>query len=205
MFQMNCSNCGGIIKSPLLVEVQVIECPQCEKIVGIKNVIVSKKKFSISLRSSLKKLLLAARDKFRLNKSHVVDAQSSYEIDKRIAKLLRRDDFRLDVSYDIYVQINFDGHKRLAKLLNISPIGAGIEFAEGDLLPDDNAEIGFELPLPGDAESLTLHGRVVWRKIPAKDTLFPCTTMGLQFKDVDEATNACLWDFIVNSETSANP
>jgi len=26
--------------------------------------------------------------------------------------------------------------------------------------------------------------------------------MGLHFKDMDEETRACLWDFIVNSETS---
>ena len=117
MFQMNCSNCSELIKSPLLVEVQVIECPQCEEIVGVKNVVVSTKEFSISLRSSLKKLLIAARNKFRLNKSHIIDVQTSYEVDKRLAKILRRDDFRLDMSYDLYVQINFDSNKRLAKLL----------------------------------------------------------------------------------------
>ena len=97
MFQMNCLNCRALIKSPLLSEVQVIECPQCEEIVRVQNVVVLNKKFSTSLRSSLKNLLFVARDKFRLNKSHVLDTQTNYDIDKRIAKLLRRDGFRLDM------------------------------------------------------------------------------------------------------------
>jgi hypothetical protein len=215
MFQMNCLNCRALIKSPLLSEVQVIECPQCKEIVRAQNVVVSTKKFSTGLRSSLKNLLLAARDKFRLNKSHVLDAQTSYDIDKRIAKLLRRDDFRLDMSYDLYVQIDFDNNKRLARLLNISSIGASIEFAgrgqlpentsgKDLLLPEANSEINLQLPMTGDAGSLSLLSRVIWSRLPTKDTIFPSVTMGVQFKEIDEETRACLWDFIVNAETSGH-
>jgi len=202
MFQMNCSNCGGLIKSPLLAEVQVIECSQCEEIVRVKNVVVSAKIFSKNLRSSLKNLLLAARDKFRLNKSHILDVQTNYEIGKRLAKLLRRDDFRLNMSYDLYVQIDFDSHKRLARLSNISSIGAGIEFAGHGQLPENNSEIKLQLPMSGYAESLSLPGRVVWLWIPAKETISPTITMGVQFNDIDEEMRAYLWDFIVNAETS---
>lgn len=204
MFQMNCSNCKELIKSPLLAEVQVIECPQCKEIVRVQNAVVSTKNFSISLRSSLKNLLFAARDKFRLNKSHILDAQINYDTGQRLAKLLRRDDFRLGMSYDLYVQINFDSTKRLARLLNISSIGAGIEFAEQGQLPEDDSEIQLQLPLSGCEESLSLLGRVVWRRIPGKDTISPSITMGVRFKDIDEETRACLWDFIVNAETSAH-
>jgi hypothetical protein len=215
MFQMNCSNCGELIKSPLLAEIQVIECPECEEIARVQNVVVSIQKTSFSFRSSLKNLLFAARNKFRLNKSHLLDTQPSYDIDKRLAKLLRRDDFRLDMSYDLYVQINFDSNKRLARLLNISSIGAGIEFAErGQLakdnseinlqLPENNSEINLQLPLSGDAEPLSLLGRVIWGRIPEKDTIFPSITMGLQFKEIDEETRARLWDFIVKTETAAH-
>lgn len=202
MFQMNCLNCRALIKSPLLSEVQVIECPQCKEIVRVQNVVVSSRKFSTGLRSSLKSLLLAARDKFRLNKSHVLDAQTSYDIDKRIAKLLRRDDFRLDMSYDLFVQIDFDSHKRLARLLNISSIGASIEFTERGQLPEDKSEINLQLPVTGDTEPLSLLGKVVWSRIPTKDTILPSVTMGVQFEDVDEETRAGLWAFIVNAETA---
>lgn len=202
MFQMNCSKCGGLVKSPLLAEIQVVECPQCEEIVRVQNVIVTTKKFSTGLRTSLKSLLISARDKFRLNRSHIVDAQTGYEIDKRLAKILRRDDFRLDLSFDLYVQVNFASHKRLARLLNISSIGAGIEFADGGKLPEDNSEINLHLPLNEGPETLSLLGRVVWSKIPAEDTISPVITMGVQFRAVDEEVLACLWNFIVNAETS---
>jgi hypothetical protein len=142
-----------------------------------------------------------------------LDEQTSYDIDKRIAKLLRRDDFRLDISYDLFVQVDFEKNTRLARLLNISSIGASIEFAErgqqsennsgkNSLLPEDNSDINLQLPVPGEAAPLSLPGRVVWSKIPAKDTILPSVSMGLQFKDIDEETRAGLWDFIVQSETS---
>jgi len=203
MLQMNCSNCGGLIKSPLLAEVQVIECPQCEEIVGVNNVVVSSKKFSISLRSSLKNLLLAARDKFQLNKLHNLDAQTKYDIDKRLAKLLKRDDFRLNMSYDLYVQINFDNNKRLARLINVSSTGAAVEFAERGQVPENNSETKFQLLLLGYAETLSFLARVVWSRKQTMDTLSPSITMGLQFRKIDEETRACLWDFIVNTETSS--
>jgi hypothetical protein len=201
---MNCSKCSGLIKSPLLAEVQVIECPQCNEIVRVKNVIVSTKNLSTGLRSSLKNLLLSARDKFRLNRSHILDEQASYDIKKRLAKLLRRDDFRLDMAYDLYVQTNFDEHKRLAKLLNISSIGAGIEFDGHGLFPENDSEIDLQVPLHGEAEPLSLLGRVIWSNIPSKDTIAPSITMGVQFEDIDEETRARLWDFIVNAETSVH-
>lgn len=214
MFQMNCSSCGELIHSPQLVELQVVKCPQCEKVVEIKNVVMSNHKLSVGLRSSLKKMLLTAGDKFRVNKSQVMDAKTKYAIDKRLAKLLRRDDFRLDMSYDLYVQVNYGSYKRLAKLLNISSEGAGIEFADrsrqkskaadnGPPLPEDNSEVSLLLPLPGDAQPLSLRGRVVWSKVPGKETLFPSIPMGVKFKDVDEGIRASLWDFIVETETSS--
>lgn len=202
MLQMICSNCGGLIKSPRLAEVQLFLCPQCEEIVVVDNVVISTEKPSISLRSSLKKMLLSARDKFRINKSDNVDLQAKYAIDKRLAKLLRRDDFRLNMSQDFFVQISFDGNKRSARLLNISSTGASIEFFEMGELPGDDSEIKCQLLLPGQKEPLSLLARVVWSGKPAQETISPTIAMGLQFQDIDEETRACLWDFIVYSETS---
>ena len=208
MFEMQCSNCEGLVKSPLLAEVQVIVCPQCEEIVVVKNVVISSSNISRGLRSSLTNSLFAARDKFRLNKSHNLNVQSKYAIDKRLARLLKRDDFRLKISDNVYVQINFEGNKRLAKLLNISSTGAAIEFVlrgqlpEHNPLPENSSEVHFELLLPGHAESLSFLARVAWCKKPMKNTISPTISMGLQFKEIDEDTRACLWDFIVNAETS---
>jgi len=201
---MNCSNCSGLIKSPRLSEVQLFLCPQCEEIVVVENVAISPPKASIKLLSSLKNLLLSARDKFQINKSKKLDLQAKYDIDKRLAKLLKRDDFRLNMSHDFFVQINFDSNKRSARLLNISSTGASIEFFELGLLPEDNSETKFQLLFPGQTEPLSLLARVVWIGKPAEGTISPTITMGLQFKDIDEKIRSYLWGFIVSAETSVH-
>ncbi len=204
MLQMNCSNCGGLIKSPRLAEVQLFLCPQCEEIVVVESVAISTQKISINLRSSLKNLLLSARDKFQINKSNKLDLQAKYDIDKRLAKLLRREDFRLTISHHFFIQINFDINKRSARLLNISSTGASIEFFELGLLPDEDSEIKLQLLLPGQEEPISLLARVVWIGKSANGTISPTIAMGLQFKDTDDKIRSCLWDFIVNAETSAH-
>ena len=205
MLQMNCSNCAGVIKSPRLSEVQLFLCPQCGEIVVVENVAISTEKPPVNLRSSLKNLLLVARDKFRLNKSANTDIETKYTIDKRLAKLLRRDDFRLDISHDFFVQISFDNHKRSARLLNISSTGAAVEFFEMGQLPADDSDTKFQLHFPGQTEPLSFHARVVWSGKPDDAAMSPTITMGLKFKDIDEETRASLWEFIVNAETSAAP
>lgn len=204
MLQMNCPNCGGLIKSPLLSEVQLFVCPRCEEIAIVKDVIISTKKTSTNLHSSLKNLLLSAREKFQRNKSNDLALQKKYNVDKRLAMLLKREDFRLNMSYAFLVQITFDSNKRSARLLNISSTGAAIEFFERGQLPEADSEAKFQLLLPGHPEPLSLLSRVVWSRKPTKGTKSPTVTMGLQFKNIDEKTRSSLWDFIVDAETSAH-
>ncbi len=199
---MSCSNCGGLIKSPHLAEVQIFLCPQCEEIVVVEDVVISTEKGSFDLRFSLKNLLLAAREKFQHKKSENLDLETKYEINKRLARLLRRDDFRLNLSRDFFVQIGFGRNKRSARLLNISSTGAAIEIFDLGQLPDEDSETKFRLQLPGKEEPSSLHARVVWSGKPENIPVSPTTTMGLQFKDMDEETRAYIWDFIVDAETS---
>jgi hypothetical protein len=202
MLQMSCPHCGGIIKSPLLAEVQLFVCSQCEEIVVVKDVVISTQNIATTFHSNLKNLLLSAKDKFNRNKSNNTDIQTRYNFDKRLAKLLRRDDFRLDMSHDIFVQINFGNNNRSARLLNISSTGAAIEIYEQGELPANDSETRFQLMLQGHPEPLSLLARVVWSRKPAEGMASPTVTMGLQFKNTDEKERSCLWDFIVRSETS---
>jgi len=202
MLQMNCLNCGGLIKSPHLAEVQIFLCPQCEEIVVVEDVVISTEKTTFDLRSSLKNLLFAAREKFQRNKSENSELQTKYEVNNRLARLLRRDDFRLNLSRDFFVQIGSDGSKRSARLLNISSTGAAIEIFDLGQLPDKDSETKFLLQFPGQEEPSSLLARVIWRGKPEDIPASPTITMGLHFKDIDEETRACLWDFIVNAETS---
>jgi len=149
MLQMNCSNCSGLIKSPHLAEVQIFLCPQCGEIVVVEDVVISTEKNAFDLRPSLKKLLFAAREKFQRNKSENLELQTKYEINERLARLLRRDDFRLNLSRDFFVQIGSGKNKRSARLLNISSTGAAIEVFDLGQLPDKGSETRFQLQLPG--------------------------------------------------------
>jgi len=204
MLQMNCQNCGGLIKSPLLAEVQLFVCPQCKEIVVVNDVVISNPKKSISLRSSLKDLLLSARKKFLINKVNNLNSQENCDIDKRLAMLTRRDDFRLKIYYDFIVNIKFDSNKISAKLLNVSSTGAAIEFFEQGQIPENDSETEFQLLFPEQSKQLSLPAKVVWSSKPTKGTITPTVTMGLQFKNIDQKTRSCLWDFIVNAETSAH-
>jgi phage FluMu protein Com len=200
MLQMNCQNCGGLIKSPLLSEVQLFVCPRCKDIVEVKDVVISVEKTTDTFRPSLINLLISAKEKFQLNKSS--KSQENQVIDKRLALLLRRDDFRLKIFYDFLVQIKSDTNKISSRLLNISSTGAAVEFLEQDHIPEADSEIEFQLLLPGHTKPLSLLARVVWSRKPAKGTISPFVTMGLHFKNTDQETRSCLWDFIVNAETS---
>ena len=202
MLQMNCSNCGGLIKSPHLAEVQIFLCPQCEEIVVVEDVVISTEKGLFDLRLSLKNLLFAAREKFQRKKSENLELETKYEINKRLARLMRRDDFRLNLSRDFFVQIGVGEKKRSARLLNISSTGAAIVIFDLGQLPEEDSETKFYLQLPGEEEPSSLLARVIWSGKPENIPASPTTTMGLQFKDMDEEARACLWDFIVDAETS---
>lgn len=171
----------------------------------MKDVVISKEEISNTVRSALFRLLLAAKEKFINNKSRKLDTQNKYEINKRLAILLRRDDFRLKITYDFLVQIKFGDNKLSARLLNISSTGAAIEFFDVDQLPEHHHETTLQLLLPEHTKPLTLLARVVWSKKIIMGITSPTVTMGLQFKNIDEKTRSCLWDFIVNAETSTHP
>jgi hypothetical protein len=131
------------------------------------------RKSAASLRASLKDLLLAARDNFRLN-----------------------------MSYDLYVQIDFGSKKRLARLVNISSTGAAIELIDRGPVPDNATAVQFLLLLPGSQDSLGLAATVVWSRKLGAGKFFDSITMGVRFQELGQEIRTRIWDFIVSSETS---
>jgi hypothetical protein len=215
MLQMNCPICNGLIKSPLLGEKLDIECPQCREKVKIRNVVVSTQNFSIQRTalinrvSHYKKLLRDVEKDIEQDikdKNVTKNTRSSADSLRSSLKdllLAARDNFRLSLTYDLYVQINFNSIKRLARLINISSTGACVELIDRGQLPEDNTEITFHLLLPGHTVSLSVLARVIWSRRLANDTTSHNISMGVQFKDLDQGTRACIWNFIVESETSS--
>lgn len=201
MLQMTCSHCSGLIQSPHLAEVELFLCPKCEEIIVVDGVVIAPLEPTSRLRSVLKDLLCSAKEKFQRNRSEPSEMKTKYEIDKRLARLLKRDDFRLNLSQDYFVQINFGSYTRSARLLNISSTGAAVEFFELGEFPEEESETEFQLTLPGQTEPISLFARVVWNGKPDKDIESPTITVGMQFKGINEQTRALLWDFIVKAET----
>ena len=199
MYQMNCENCGEQVRSPHLAEVLVVECPECAKIVEVKNVVASNNKESIRKIPSLKNFLRSTKTNFQVKKYDNSNLMKKHITSERLSKHLIRDDFRLKISHDLYAQINFDNSKRLARLLNISYEGAGIELAERGELPDDSTETQLHLLLPGYEEVLSFPAKIVWTRNPSKETINPSITMGLQFREIDKKTHKCLCGFIWGS------
>ncbi len=216
MLQMNCPKCNGLIKTPLLVELLDIECPQCRENVKVHNVVVSTKNFSMQRNdlikriSHYKKLLKDVEKEIEQGENDQKTTENSRKSADNLRSSLKdlllaaRDNFRLNMSYDLYVQINFDGDKRLARLVNISSTGACIELVDRGQLPGNNTEIQLQLLLPGDSESLSFLARVVWSRNLAKDSTNKNVNMGIQFKDIDVQARECIWNFIVDAETSAH-
>jgi c-di-GMP-binding flagellar brake protein YcgR len=125
-----------------------------------------------------------------------------YDLDKRLAMLLRRDDFRLKLFYDFLVMIHFRDYKISAKLLNISSTGASIEYFEKAQSPEVDSEMNLQIHIPKQSEPLSVKTKVVWIRKSTMGTVSPTVTMGLRFMNIDEKTRSRLWDFIVNAETS---
>ena len=198
---MNCENCGELIKSLRLAEVHVVECPECAKIVVVKNVVVSNENESNKKRPSLKNFLRTTKTKFRMKKYDNTNLMKKNITDDRLTKHLLRDDYRLKISDDLFGQINFDQNKRLARILNISYEGAGIEFSERGDLPTNDSEAKLQLLLPGYEEILSIPAKVSWTKNPGKNMINPSVTMGLHFRDIDLYTHKCLSGFIWGNQT----
>lgn len=214
MLQMTCSHCDGLIKSILLAEVQEIECAHCKQIVPVRNVVVSTKNFTmhredlINRVSHYKKLLRDVEDEVAQaggNENNTDRAKNSSDNLRASLKdllLAARDNFRLNMSYDLFVQIDFGINKRLARLANISSTGAAIELVDRGPVPENHSVIKFQLLLPGSRESLSFSATVVWSKKLATSEFSESITMGVKFQNLDQETRACIWDFIVTSETS---
>ena len=196
---MNCVNCGELIKSPLLAEKHVLECPECAEIITVKNVVASNDNVSDQKNPSLKNFLRSTKTKFRMKKFDNTNLMQKNITDERLTKHLVRDDFRLKISDDLYGQINFAHTKRLTRILNISYEGAGIEFSDRGELPTVDSETQLHLLLPGYEEVLAFPAKIVWARNPTEETINPSITMGLQFMEIDKNTHKCLCGFIWGS------
>ena len=138
---------------------------------GKKGVVSKKpKKKTADLRSTLKDLLLAARDHYRL-----------------------------EIPYALYIEMNCGDNKRLSRLKNLSSKGACVEFKERGRLPLSKSKIIRNFLLPAYPKPLSLPATVVWVKKLTDDMNSEYVNVGLQFKGLEEKLRSCIWGFIVDT------
>ena len=210
MFQVNCPKCDGLIKSPLLVEVETIICVHCKENVDVEDVFVATKNFIMHRKDLLNRLLrfktlLGAVEKEiqLMDNDHTVSEQSRKSV-RQFRTFLKemmqgaRSNYRMDLQENLFIEINDNGQKRLAKLNNLSSKGASIELADGRHILKKNSEIIFKMLLPELAEDLTITGQVVWKEqLKRNEKLIHL--FGIRFTQLEEKTRAHIWDFIQKS------
>ncbi len=211
MFQMKCPECEKIIRSPLLIELEMIDCPHCRKKVNIENIIVATKSFSIHRQDLLgriplyKKLLKEVEIELgtmRKDESASERSKKSMEDFRALLKDLllgARGSFRMGLQQDFYIEVHFRSQKRMALLNNLSLKGAGLEFVGQDGLPGLKSDVTIHLPLPGHEEPMSILGTIVWTAEKRMDRHQDKFEMGLKFKNMTPETQNILKNFIVNA------
>ena len=215
MLRMNCPKCDGIIKSPFLAELELIECCWCKENVTVQDVVVETKAFTMQRNDLLNRIAHykgLLREVEKEQKAAGKKGVASKNPQKNVADLhstLRelllaaRDNYRLDLPYALYIEMNCGDNQRLARLINLSSGGACAEFKERGRPPRSKSDIVLNFLLPEHTEPFSLPATVVWVKNLTDDMNSECVNVGLKFRNLEENTRACIWDFIV--ETALAP
>ena len=213
MLQMNCPNCKGIIVSPFLAELDAVECKHCMENVPVIDVFVKTKSFTIH-RDDLIKRIFRYRTLLREvenEKILMADDDTVSEATKKslaqfsstLQELLTgaRKNFRLSIPFELPVVIDCQDKSCHGQLTNLSSEGASVSFSNIDHLPKQGAVVEFDLALPGMSEPLVLKGRVVWSQKQVTKGSAAGVSIGISFIGLEEKIRACLWDFILDSES----
>ena len=211
MLKMSCPNCKGVVNSPFLADVSTIECDQCKENIPVQDVFITSPYFTINradflnrtfrfqrlLRDVENDLLLMADDK-------TVSAKSIERFEQfhtSIHELLdgARDSYRIEMPRDLYIEVNDQNGKIRGKLLNLSTEGCSIEFAMFNQVPRKKAELNIEFFFPELSEHLYTHAKVMWTNEQMKNDGSRYVIIGVTFMDMDENTQNCLWNFIVEN------
>lgn len=214
MLKMNCPNCNGVVNSPFLADVSIIECEQCKEDIPVKNVFITTPYFTINRTDFLnrtfrfqrllgeveKDLLLLAKDKTASLKS----IENLEQFHTSLHQLLdgARDSYRIKMPRDLYVEVNDENGTLRGKLLNLSTEGCSIEFVMFNQVPRKKAELGIEFFFPELSEHLYTRAKVMWLNERVKDNGSQYAIIGVAFVDMDENTRRCLWNFIIENVAS---
>jgi len=211
MLKMKCPSCENEIVSPLLPELQHINCPKCKEDVPVKEVIVYSNGFSydrFQLKNRVhhyKSLLSSAyRDYENLKNNPKANSKSKSSNEQFIAILEElmagaRNLYRAKTPKDYFVTYQCGLQKGFGLLRNLSTSGACIQSTTHDFLPGKDHGIVISLSAHERLHSLKIKGKIVWSKFPGD---FPQNhRIGIHFPQIDNNTKASLRKFIETIST----
>lgn len=217
MLQMNCPQCNGIIRSPLLAEISTVECGQCKENVAVQDVFVSTNGF-VMHRDDLLKRIFRYQTLLREVEQELLLMENNESVSEATRKSIRqfhttiqellvgsRKNFRLEIPFDLPVEFDFSNQKIKGRLKNLSSEGASIELEMRGKPPQMRSPVRFELPLPGIPEPLALRAKVVWVRVLKNDESPQTAFIGLNFTHLNEKVHDCIWDFIVKTLPKPTP
>jgi len=210
MLKMKCSECQEFIVSKLLAEVDKITCEHCQKTVPVKDVMVYAKGFTFH-RSDLAKRLFryksligeVVQERKLLEKNLAASPESKKSLDQFLEALKEvmagaRNSLRIDFSEPFPVKFTINQLVHNGSLTNLSTTGACIGIERIASLPPKKTTISLELVLPGQPDSVSLAGTVVWTN-RTEELNKQSFGIGVEFKQLDEAVMRTLWEFIANA------
>jgi len=211
MLQMNCPNCKEIIRSPILAEISSVECGHCKERVPVRDVFVSSKGF-VMHREDLLKRIFRYQNLLREVEEEMVLMEGNESASEATKKSIRqfhgtiqemlagcRKHFRLEIPYDLPTELEFSKKIIKGRLKNLSSEGASFVLDKVDQLPQMRSQVNFELTLPEAPEPLSIRAKVVWIRMSKTDETAPVAFIGVNFLDLKEKIQNCLWNFIFNS------
>ncbi len=207
MLMMKCPKCQNYIRSPLLAELKVIVCDQCQTQVSVTNVLISSNGFTFERNDLLKRFYRYRKlldevieERNNMNANSNSSDVSLRSVEKFMSVLQgmmagARDHYRCEFPQPVSVKLRYLQQDCSGSIYNLSIDGACIEIPGRNPLPRVNGIItlGFQLPEQQFIHRIT--GEICWTQKGETDSKRG-HSCGVRFTSLEEPSRDVLWQFI---------
>jgi len=203
LYSTKCTNCGHLIKSEALTEVDFTVCDKCDEVVPVESLYISSGPFFISRNDFVKgidkyqKVLDDAYDLLEELKNPKTRAENEVTPDT-VLKLIKNlntlfEGSRLNVRVqDIHTPIEFSFMNVFYNGIidNLSSTGVRIKFEKASIIQKKNYPVTLRFEDPKTYKKFILKGRVAW--------IDKNKQMGVKFLEMNEESRERLHEFIMD-------
>ncbi len=207
MLMMKCPKCQNYIRSPLLAELRVIDCDQCQTQAPVTNVLISSNGFTFERNDLLKRFY-----RYRKLLDEVIEERNSMSVNnnasdaslrslEKFMSVLQgmmagaRDHYRCELERPIPVTLRYLEQECNGTIYNMSMDGACIETASINPLPRVNGVITLRFQLPGQLACHSVTGEICWTQKGDSDAKHS-HSFGVRFTSLENSSRDDLWQFI---------